>query len=150
MFFKKTRPIPPLFRYLDEIVKSINYGGSVIHTINPGRPNDTNDAGISGEMSLRYLAGESGGSYFIGSDTQDIVKRIEKSTSAYYEMVFYIDPGVSDKLEVELKCKREGVRYIPPAMRKEAKFTVIWTRCKKECLPLMWSAVVPGAAIRGR
>ncbi|MCX6583504.1 MAG: hypothetical protein NT166_25295 [Candidatus Aminicenantes bacterium] len=99
-----------LFRYLDEIVKSINYGGSVIHTINPGRPNDTNDAGVSGEKSLRYLAGESGGGYFTGSDTQEIAKRIVKSTSAYYEMVFYIDPALGDNLQVELKCKRNGVR----------------------------------------
>jgi hypothetical protein len=99
-----------LFRYLDKIVKSINYGGSVIHTINPGRPNDTNDAGVSGEKSLRYLAGESGGGYFTGSDTQEIAKRIVKSTSAYYEMVFYIDPALGDNLQVELKCKRNGVR----------------------------------------
>lgn len=99
-----------LFRYLNEIVKSINYGGSVIHAINPGRPNDTNDAGVSGEKSLRYLAGESGGSYFTGSDTQEIAKRIVKSTSAYYEMVFYIDPALGDNLQVELKCKRKGVR----------------------------------------
>ena len=104
-----------LFRYLNEIIKSINYGGSVIHTINPGRPNDTNDAGVSGEMSLRYLADESGGSYFIGSNTQDIVKRIEKSVSAYYEMVFYTDAGsrsngMNDNLQVELSCKREGVK----------------------------------------
>lgn len=99
-----------LFRYLNEIVKSINYGGSVIHTINPGRPNDINDDGVSGEKSLRYLAGESGGSYFTGSDTQEIAKRIVKSTSAFYEMVFYIDPTLGDNLQVELKCKRNGVR----------------------------------------
>ncbi|MDQ1354608.1 MAG: hypothetical protein QG657_4917 [Acidobacteriota bacterium] len=104
-----------LFRYLDEIVKSINYGGSVIHTINPGRPNDTNDAGVSGEKSLRYLAGESGGSYFTGSNTQEIVKRIVKSTSAYYEMVFYFDPALGDNLQVELKCKRNGVRVYTTA-----------------------------------
>ncbi|HLP47012.1 MAG TPA: hypothetical protein VK469_13750 [Candidatus Kapabacteria bacterium] len=99
-----------LFRYLNEIIKSINYGGSVLHTINPARPNDTNDAGISGEMSLKYLAAESGGNYFISSDAHDIVKRIEKSVSAYYEMVFYIDTGINDNVEVELKCKREGIK----------------------------------------
>ncbi|HLP45638.1 MAG TPA: hypothetical protein VK469_06815, partial [Candidatus Kapabacteria bacterium] len=99
-----------LFRYLNEIIKSINYGGSVLHTINPARPNDTNDAGISGEMSLKYLAAESGGNYFISSDAHDIAKRIEKSISAYYEMVFYIDTGISNNVEVELKCKREGIK----------------------------------------
>jgi VWFA-related protein len=99
-----------LFRYLNEIIRSINYGGSVLHTINPGRPNDTNDAGVSGEKSLKYLADESGGGYFTGSNTKEIAKRIVKSTSAYYEMVFYIDPTLGDNLQVELKCKRSGVR----------------------------------------
>jgi len=111
-----------LFKYLNEIVKSINYGGSVIHTINPGRPNDTNDAGVSGEKSLRYLAGESGGSYFTGSDPQEIAKRIVTSTSAYYEMVFYIDPELGDNLQVELKCKRNGVRVYTTGHAEGGRF----------------------------
>jgi VWFA-related protein len=99
-----------LYRYLKDMVKSINYGGSVIHTINPKRIDDTNDAGVSGDMSLRYLADASGGKYFAGSNPDEIAKRIKKTTSAYYEMVFYIDPEMGSQLQLDIKCKRQGVR----------------------------------------
>jgi VWFA-related protein len=99
-----------LYRYLKDMVKSINYGGSVIHTINPKRIDDTNDAGVSGEMSLRFLADASGGKYFAGANPDEIAKRIKKTTSAYYEMVFYIDPEMGNQLQLDIKCKREGVR----------------------------------------
>lgn len=99
-----------LYRYLKDMVKSINYGGSVIHTINPRRIDDTNDLGMSGEMSLRYLADASGGKYFAGSNPDEIAKRIKKTTSAYYELVFYLDHEVDKELQLDIKCKREGVR----------------------------------------
>jgi hypothetical protein len=99
-----------LFRYLNEIVKSINYGGSVLYTINPRRINDTNEEGKSGEMSLRYLASESGGKYFAGSNPGEIVKRIKKTTAAYYEMAFYTDPESGQELQIDIKCKRKGTR----------------------------------------
>jgi VWFA-related protein len=109
--FEKSQVYSPfLFRYLKEVVKSINYGGSVLHTINPRRLNDTNDEGRSGEMSLRYLAGESGGKYFAGSDAGEIVKRIKKTTSAYYEMAFYTDHEEGQNLNIQIKCKRKGIR----------------------------------------
>ncbi len=99
-----------LFRYLNDIVKSINYGGSVLYTINPRKIDDTNEEGKSGEMSLRYLASESGGKYFAGSDPEEIVKRIKKSTAAYYEMAFYTDPENGQELQIDLRCKRKGIR----------------------------------------
>lgn len=99
-----------LYRYLKNMVKSINYGGSVIHTINPRRMNDTNDLGVSGEKSLRYLADASGGKYFEGADPDEIAKRINVTTSAYYEMVFYVDPEMGNQLQLDIKCKRQGVR----------------------------------------
>jgi len=101
-----------LYKYLEKLVKSINYGGSVINTINPRRLNDINDAGDSGEKSLRYLASESGGTYFAGTDSEDIAKRIKKTTSAYYELVFYTAPETGEKLEIDIKCKRNGVRLL--------------------------------------
>jgi hypothetical protein len=100
---------PFLFKYLKKIVKSINYGGSVIHVINPRRLNDTNDDGLSGEMSLRYLARESGGQYFAGSDTDNVVKRIIKTSSSFYQMVFYINTKEDQDFKIDIKCKRRGV-----------------------------------------
>ena len=111
-----------LYLYLKDLVKSINYGGSVINTINPRRLNDTNDLGTSGEMSLKFLAGESGGKYFAGSDPEEIAKRIEKTTSAYYEMVFYTDPEAGEKLEVEINCKRKDVRIYTTNYAEGSRF----------------------------
>lgn len=111
-----------LYMYLKDLVKSINYGGSVIHTINPRRLNDTNDPGVSGEMSLKFLAGESGGKYFAGSDTEEIAKRIDKTTSAYYEMVFYTDPDAGEKLQVEINCKRKGVKVFTTNYTEGSRF----------------------------
>lgn len=101
-----------LYKYLNSLVKSINYGGSVINTINPRRLNDINDIGDSGEKSLRYLATESGGTYFSGTDSAEIAKRINKTTSAYYEMVFYTTPEDGRKLQIDIRCKRKGVRLL--------------------------------------
>ncbi|MCP4215219.1 MAG: hypothetical protein GY765_11205 [bacterium] len=100
-----------LFRYLRELVKSVNFGGSVLYTINPARSDDISDDMLSGEMSLKYIAHKSGGKYFGGDDLDSINKRIKKTTSAYYELVFYTDPiNAPAELDVKIKCKRKGVR----------------------------------------
>ncbi len=99
-----------IFNHLKKVVKSINYGGSVIHTINPRTLNDTQDDKVSGEMSLRFLARASGGQYFSGADPGSIVKRIKKSTSAYYEFAFYTTPEEGKELEIKIKCLRPDVR----------------------------------------
>lgn len=99
-----------LLRYLLEIVKSINNGGSVLYTINPRRLNDTNDENMSGEMSLRYLAAESGGKYFAGSKPEKIITRIKKTTAAYYELFYPVLLEMGSHMNVRLKCKRKGVR----------------------------------------
>jgi hypothetical protein len=98
-----------LFRYLSDIAKAVNYGGSVFYPVNPGRLNDTNDEDVMGEMSLRYLATESGGEYFTGSDPMEIVKNINRSTAAYYELVIALGQDMPVNMEVDIHCEREGV-----------------------------------------
>lgn len=110
--YSQIKPIysPYFLKYLTEVVKSINYGGSVLYTINPERFKDNYDASQSGEMSLRFLAGESGGGYFSGAGVADITKQIHQATSTYYELVFYIAPQWPEKFQVAIDCKRKGVR----------------------------------------
>jgi VWFA-related protein len=98
------------FNYLKEIVKAVNHGGSVVYTINPQHIERSLDEGVSGEMSLRYLADESGGKYFAGSDVEKIIKRIKKTTAAYYELAFHIPAQLGDNLELTIKCKRKDVK----------------------------------------
>lgn len=101
---------PYLFRYLTDIVRAVNYGGSVFYTVNPGRLNDTNDENKMGEMSLRYLADESGGKCFTGSDPQEILKNIKKSTAAYYELVLPLSEAMDEQMEMNIICRRKDIR----------------------------------------
>lgn len=97
-----------MFYNLERIVKAINEGGGVIYTINPGKFERDNEA--SGAMSMRFLAHESGGEYIAGSDTKKIIKKIKKTTAAYYELAFVPFPDMEKKVDIELKCKRKDVK----------------------------------------
>ncbi len=99
-----------LLNYLKEIVRAVNYGGSVLYTINPQRINDTMDESQSGEMSMMFLADESGGKYFAGSKPVEIVKRIKRTTAAYYELVFSARSVTQEQMKLVVNCKRDGVR----------------------------------------
>lgn len=97
-----------MFMDLQKIVQAINEGGSVLYTINPGRIKADEEA--SGEMSMRYLAHESGGQYIAGSDTKKIIKKLKNTTSAYYELAFAATPDMGKTINLEIKCKREGIK----------------------------------------
>ena len=97
-----------LFKYLKDMVTTINEGGCVFYTVNPGK--FERDEGASGEMSLRYLASEGGGKYIAGSDTKNIISHVKKTTAAYYELAFMTDDNMRDKLNIKVKCKRKGIK----------------------------------------
>jgi VWFA-related protein len=99
-----------LFNYLKDIVKSVNQGGCVLYTINPHKISKAIDQNNSGEMSLRYMASESGGKYFAGSDTEKIIKSIKRTTAAYYELGFTVTRELGEQLELTVRCSRKGVR----------------------------------------
>jgi hypothetical protein len=61
-------------------------------------------------MSLRFLAHESGGQYIGGSDAKKIVKKVRKTTAAYYELAFTAIPDLGNNVDIKVKCKREGVK----------------------------------------
>ncbi|MDQ1354746.1 MAG: hypothetical protein QG657_5055 [Acidobacteriota bacterium] len=99
-----------MLNYLVEVVKSINSGGSVLYSINPRRTDDLNNDEASGEMSLRYMAGESGGKYFAGSKPEQIVERVKKTTAAYYELFYSLLPNMGANMSLRVECKRKDVR----------------------------------------
>ena len=99
-----------LLNYLKEIVRAVNYGGSVLYTINPQRITDTMDDDRMGEISMMFLADESGGKYFAGSKPVEIVQRIKRTTAAYYELVFSARTIEEEQMKLVVDCKRDGVR----------------------------------------
>jgi hypothetical protein len=98
------------FQYLKKIARAINEGGSVMVAINPRQTNTYDDQETSGKESLQYLAGESGGRYFTGLDTQHMVERIKQTTAAYYELFFTVDESAGRELSIQLKSTRKGIR----------------------------------------
>jgi len=94
---------------LKNLVESINNGGCILYSINPGKAKLSDDPGL-GDQNLMFLARESGGKYFEGtSNTKDIVSSIRKATAAYYELAFEIDPKWKQKMRIKLECKRKGI-----------------------------------------
>lgn len=97
------------FDLLKETAKSINLGGCILNVINPSKiPSMDNDE-YSGKQSLKYIAEESGGKYFGGSDIDGIASRIKKSTTAYYELFFMVGSISKEKMRIKIKCRKPGV-----------------------------------------
>ena len=127
---------PELYIRLKKMTKSINKGGGLFYTINPGRIKLTHDKIIrqgggkgsggyigggftlddldlpfvkeSGVASLKTIATSSGGRYFEGS-VERIVSKIKKITSSYYELTFTPGSEPGKLIKIGLKCLRKGV-----------------------------------------
>ncbi len=99
-----------LLDYLRKVVQAINEGGSLMYTINPRAEKSRPDQDMNGEMSLKYLAAESGGKYFTGRDTKKVIAHIRNTTTAYYEVAFHLPQAVKDRFDIRFKCKRKGIR----------------------------------------
>lgn len=97
-----------MVRYLNDVVKAVNKGGTVLYTINPEKVKHDEDA--SGEQSLQMLAHQSGGQYFAGTQTEKIIRAVEKTIAAYYEISFPLKHLGRDRVEVKVRCKRKGVK----------------------------------------
>ncbi len=96
--------------YLRKVVQAINEGGSLLYTINPKVEKAQPDIDQDGEMTLKYLAHETGGKYFTGRDTKKVIKHIRNTTTAYYEVAFHIPRSIADQFDIRFKCKRKGIK----------------------------------------
>ncbi len=98
------------FDLLKTTAKVINFGGSILNVINPSKIQLMDYDYYSGKQSLKYLAEESGGKYFGGSDINQIIKRVNMSTAAYYELTFITDGLDKEKMKIKIKCKKPGIK----------------------------------------
>ncbi len=98
-----------LFNYFEKISRAINEGGSVLYTINSERMLDSLDRGESGKVSLQEMAKKSGGEYFAGANAFDLANEVNRTLSAYYELVF--NPGnFKDAMNITVKAKRDDIK----------------------------------------
>jgi VWFA-related protein len=131
-----------------KLVKEITEGGSMIYAVYPGRNKlykekfnfaqlgkgevnmgdfeetlDTIDLPIarrSGIESLKAISVGSGGRVFEGG-SERIVKEIQKTTSAYYELAFSPGSDIVGNMRIKIKCKRKGVKinYLAQAAKSK-------------------------------
>jgi hypothetical protein len=101
-----------LYQYLKDLARAINEGGSVLYTINPAKIEFENlrEDNVLSDESMNYMARESGGKYFSGSDPFIIAKEVQKTTAAYYELAFTLNPNMGKIQKFKIKCTRPGVR----------------------------------------
>jgi hypothetical protein len=93
--------------FLQEAAKAINYGGSMFYLINPLKQKYP-----GGGTELKFMTDQVGGKLITGTNPTDIVTKIKKSTSAYYELVYYPEKKPDKKNRLQLKCKRSGIELI--------------------------------------
>jgi VWFA-related protein len=134
-----------------KLVKEITEGGSLIYAVYPGRDKlykekfnfaqlgkgefdrgefeetldsiDLPIARTSGIESLKAISVGSGGRVFQG-DSGRIVKEIQKTTSAYYELAFSPGADTADNMHIKIKCQRKGVKinYLAQAAKSKSYF----------------------------
>jgi hypothetical protein len=96
-------------RYLNQMAGYLGKSGAVLFVINPSGTSDSATSGGSGEDSLRFLAKESGGRYFEGSN-DNIKTEIENVHRAYYEIAFPDIKGIKGETRrITVYPKRKGV-----------------------------------------
>lgn len=92
------------YDFLDKSAVAINQGGSLLMVVNSVQPKRAG----AGE-TLKFMAEKSGGKYFAGSDLNKVISRVEKHTTAYYELAFYPGAKSKDNVRINVKSKRKGV-----------------------------------------
>lgn len=109
-----------------DMSKALASSNCIIYTVNvlgqaSGRFDDRmlfqgsgsyDDKNLSGDLSLKQLAGETGGRYFDNvKNYETINKEIQRSTGSYYVLGYYIDDRIDGKYhKVEVEVKRKGCR----------------------------------------
>lgn len=104
---------PDLLR-INRIIREINQAGAMIFTINPGRIRSFMDT-ESGKNFLVHVARESGGEFFENNKINKVVKKLDNTSRAYYEMVFHLEenrePG---DLKIAVESRRSGIKLLVP------------------------------------
>jgi hypothetical protein len=92
------------YETMKEAAVSINKGGSVLFLINPIPET------YKIKKAISIMSKVSNAKCIYGSDIDDVLKQVKNNTAAYYELAFYITPGLGENFRIKIKCKRKGVK----------------------------------------
>lgn len=104
------------YRFLENAAKAVNMGGSMFYLINPLMYRSKQK-----RTELKFMTDAGYGKLIHGTSIEEIVEKVKKSTSAYYEMAFYPDKKPGEKTRIKLKCKRKGVELISIGYSEQAR-----------------------------
>lgn len=96
-----------VYKQLVKAAKAINLGGSALYIINPREVRS-----LAEKNALKFMTDNVKGKFIYGQDFDDIVEKIKKSTSAYYELAFYSQKKGDHVNRIKLKCKRKDVELV--------------------------------------
>ena len=97
--------------YIKPFAQAINAGGSVLYTVSTAHPSTSPTGEQPGDMSMQFLANESGGKFFKGSDPNIISQDIRSTTAAYYEIAFMTKAAPGAKQKIKIRSKRPGISF---------------------------------------
>ena len=104
------------YRFLEKAARAINMGGSMFYLINPMAFRSKQK-----RTELKFMSDAGHGKLIHGTSLKEIVEKVKKSTSAYYEMAFYPHKKTGEKSSIKLKCTRKGVELITIGYSEQGK-----------------------------
>lgn len=104
------------YRFLENAAKALNMGGSMFYLINPMMHRSEQE-----RTALKFMTDAGHGKLIHGNNLKEIVEKVKKSTSAYYEMAFYPNKKPGEKTRIKLKCERKGVELISIGYSEQAR-----------------------------
>ncbi len=98
------------YQKMKDTAKSVNKGGSMFFIMDSNVSQNRLRGGV-GRNTLKYLSEESGGRYFGGRNYANAVAQLNRTTGAYYELVFdqEVIKGLKEDIKVTLECTRKGI-----------------------------------------
>lgn len=81
----------------------INQGGSMLYLVNPIPETYKN------HKAVNIMSKISNAKCISGANIDEMLTKVKKSTSAYYEIAFSITPEMAENFSVEVKCKRKKI-----------------------------------------
>ncbi len=104
------------YRFMENAAKAINIGGSTFYLINPVTHRSKRK-----RTMLKFMTDAGHGKLIHGVNLEEIVEKVKKSTSAYYEMAFYSNKKPGEKSRTKIKCTRKGVEIVSIGYSEQGK-----------------------------
>jgi VWFA-related protein len=113
---KSKRKAAIYLQFLGDAAKAINYGGGILHLINPLKQKKQTDV-----KGLQFMANAVGGKIYAAASINQLISRIKNSTSAYYELAYIPAKEKPAKSRITVIPKRKGMQLTTVAYNESSR-----------------------------